>query len=111
MHLFAPRTYCTPSTHRTSRTSIRPADRRVADDGLHHHVLEVAQELLVGRLGHHDGHEVLLAIDPEVRAERAAPAEASLGQPGVAGHRVVDHADAEAVALALRAAWQGVRRR
>ena len=56
------------------------AYRPATDHRLHDHVLEVAQEVLVRRLGHHDDRQLFLAIHPEVRAVGAAPAERAFGE-------------------------------
>src|SRR5882672_8110205 len=48
------------------------------DNRLHHRVLEIATELTDRFLDHQQSDELLLAIDPEVRAERAVPAEAAV---------------------------------
>src|SRR3954471_5429568 len=88
----------------------RARDGASPDHRLHHHVLEIGQELLIRGLGHRDGDQLLLAIDPEVRAEQSAPAEAAGGQERVARDWIVDDTDAEAEALAAWAAWQRVGR-
>src|SRR5580765_6955409 len=92
------------------RRSIRGADVSGcgADHGLHDHVLEVAQEFLIRRLRHRDRDEPFLPVDPEVRAERAAPAEAAFRQERIARHGIDDHSNAETIRLALRPAGERV---
>ena len=48
------------------------------NDRLHHRVLEVARQHGHRLLNHQEADELLLAIDPEVRAERAVPPEAAV---------------------------------
>ena len=50
------------------------------DNRLHDSVLEIAAHRFDRFLNHHDTCELILAIDPEVGAERAVPAEAAVAE-------------------------------
>src|SRR5437868_3495286 len=65
------------------------------DDRLHDGVLEIATHRVDRFLNHqHPGH-LILAIDPEVRAEGPGPAEAAVGQRGIRLSAIHHHAHAQ----------------
>src|ERR1700674_2308188 len=88
-----------------SETGLYAIGGALLHDRLHDGILKIAVELPVGvvRLDHEDADYFLLGVHPEVRAEGAIPAEASVGDSEAGRHRVVDHLHAQPETTPLRA--------
>src|SRR5438270_3081002 len=84
------------------RPSVIPT-RGSIDDRLHHGRLEIPVEIPAARLDQEDRDELLPGVDPEVRSERAVPAEAACGAERPGRDRVDHDLDGEAEAHPLRA--------
>src|SRR4051794_35333126 len=74
-----------------STQTARATDRRLLNDRLHDCVFKIAHQLTVGLLHHQQADELLLAVNPEVRAERAVPSEAAVRLAAICRDAVEHH--------------------